>query len=199
MRSLRQEHQGPKTQRVASRNLPMSAVVDRDNREAVGQADYAEYLGQSVRLLREELGDNLVSLALYGSVARGDASTESDLDLLVVLRDAAEVYYERLRPFVSVVRRLRRTAAAAGARERGLLGEPSFVVLTRREALQSRLLYLDMVAEAKLLIDEEGFLRERLDRTGERLRHLGSRRIHTERGWYWELQPNRNSGAAVWL
>jgi uncharacterized protein len=38
------------------------------------------------RLLRE-LEDNLDSLVLYGSVARGDYGRESDIDILVILQD----------------------------------------------------------------------------------------------------------------
>jgi predicted nucleotidyltransferase len=177
----------------------MSALPNSTGRVAVTQADYAEYLEQLVRLLREEIPANLVSLVLYGSVARGQASAESDLDLLVVLRDAPEAYYERLRPFVAVLRRLRRTPAAEQARACGLWGEPSFVILTQSEAAQSRLLYLDMTVEARVLLDEEGFFQARLRRTRQRLRQLGSRRVPTDRGWYWELQPGGKLGEAVYL
>ncbi len=36
--------------------------------------------------LHQALGDDLLSLILYGSYARGDAHLDSDVDLLVVLR-----------------------------------------------------------------------------------------------------------------
>jgi predicted nucleotidyltransferase len=37
--------------------------------------------------LVKELGDELDSLVLYGSVARGDYGRESDIDILVILED----------------------------------------------------------------------------------------------------------------
>jgi predicted nucleotidyltransferase len=48
-----------------------------------------------VALLRERLGDNLVSVLVYGSVARGERwwpgmPIRSDLDLLVLVREALE-------------------------------------------------------------------------------------------------------------
>ena len=38
---------------------------------------------------RNALGDNLVSLVLYGSHARGDATAQSDINLFLVVRDSA--------------------------------------------------------------------------------------------------------------
>ena len=37
-------------------------------------------------------GDNLVSLVVYGSVARGCARRDSDLDLLVIFEDLCRLY-----------------------------------------------------------------------------------------------------------
>jgi hypothetical protein len=39
-------------------------------------------------------GDNLVSLVVYGSVARGRARRDSDLDLLVVFEDLPRGVFE---------------------------------------------------------------------------------------------------------
>ncbi len=44
-------------------------------------------LEKVVPILRRELGDNLVKLLLYGSVARGEATEESDVDLAAVVRE----------------------------------------------------------------------------------------------------------------
>lgn len=52
------------------------------------------------RRAREELGDHIVHIILYGSRARGDYTDDSDIDLLVVVRgiDAKEAD-ERIFPF----------------------------------------------------------------------------------------------------
>ncbi len=52
------------------------------------------------RRAREELGDHIVRIILYGSRARGDYTEDSDIDLLVVVRgiDAKEAD-DRIFPF----------------------------------------------------------------------------------------------------
>jgi len=44
------------------------------------------FLSRARALLQEALGDRLDGVVLYGSVARGDSSSESDIDLLVLLK-----------------------------------------------------------------------------------------------------------------
>lgn len=44
-------------------------------------------LGKLRRYLEELYGDRLVQLVLYGSHARGNAHTESDIDVLIVLKE----------------------------------------------------------------------------------------------------------------
>ena len=46
--------------------------------------------GEFVRRLRRDLPANIVDLRLFGSEARGQASPESDIDVLVVVRPDAE-------------------------------------------------------------------------------------------------------------
>ena len=46
--------------------------------------------GEFVRRLRRDLPANIVGLRLFGSEARGQASPESDIDVLVVVQPDAE-------------------------------------------------------------------------------------------------------------
>lgn len=57
-------------------------------------SDPREVARDIARDLRELYGDNLVEVVLYGSLARGDAHPDSDIDLAVVLRDLAAPWDE---------------------------------------------------------------------------------------------------------
>jgi uncharacterized protein len=49
--------------------------------------NYKSTLKDLKERLVEELGDKLDSIILYGSVARGDFGSESDIDLLLIVED----------------------------------------------------------------------------------------------------------------
>ncbi|MCK4736664.1 MAG: nucleotidyltransferase domain-containing protein [Methanophagales archaeon] len=49
------------------------------------QAEYQEAVNEFVRRAREKYKDKIDSIILFGSVARGEAGSESDIDILVVI------------------------------------------------------------------------------------------------------------------
>ena len=51
-------------------------------------------LEEARRRLEEMYGDRLVRMVLYGSQARDDAREDSDVDVLVILRDDFDVFVE---------------------------------------------------------------------------------------------------------
>lgn len=95
-------------------------------------------------LLAEELGENLVSLALFGSVARGDFRPDSDIDFLVVCESLPSNRFERWDPILAVEERLRREFSGPGAP----LPYISVILKDRREAAYHSPIYLDMVEDA---------------------------------------------------
>ncbi|MEM2732979.1 MAG: nucleotidyltransferase domain-containing protein, partial [Nitrososphaerota archaeon] len=57
-----------------------------------------------ITALRRKLGEDLVSVVLFGSFARGDASRESDIDLLIVGDNLPQSRFDRIRLFDEVER-----------------------------------------------------------------------------------------------
>ncbi len=51
------------------------------------ESKHREAFGKFAEAARDELGDSLSELVLYGSVARGEETDESDVDILVVLEE----------------------------------------------------------------------------------------------------------------
>lgn len=56
----------------------------------VGYDNYKVLLGNIVKLLKFHFGKEFLSCALFGSVARGEAFPQSDIDLLIVHQSCSE-------------------------------------------------------------------------------------------------------------
>jgi predicted nucleotidyltransferase len=56
-----------------------------------------EVVLEFVRRVNEQLNGQLRSIILYGSRARGEAEADSDMDILVVVRDSRSAILERVR------------------------------------------------------------------------------------------------------
>ena len=162
---------------------------------------YKGILERFLELLKETFGDSLVSLVLYGSVARGDAKADSDIDLLLILRDPPNNYHRRLDQVLGVQSDLGREEVYKRMRER-LEIEPflSHIILSKEEADENRYMYLDIVEDAKILYDRDNFFAQRLKVIKERLRELHSKRVWLEDGtWYWDLKPDLKPGEVFTL
>lgn len=169
--------------------------------KGLGFEFYEELLGRFLDLLKEHLGDRLISLVLYGSVARGEAREESDLDLLIILDGVSPNYHRRLDEVLKVQTRLEREQVYE--KMKGALGIApflSYLILSKEEANENRYIYLDMVEDVKILYDRDDFFAKRLKKMKERLRELGSKRIQLKDGtWYWDLKPDLKSGEVFTL
>ncbi len=162
---------------------------------------YKAILERFLELLKETFGDSFVSLVLYGSVARGDARVDSDIDLLLILRDPPNNYHRRLDQVLGVQSDLEREEVYKRMRQRlGIEPFLSHIILSREEAYENRYIYLDMVEDAKILYDRDNFFAQRLKLIKERLRELRSERVWLEDGtWYWDLKPDLKPGEVFTL
>lgn len=145
--------------------------------------------------LQSTLGERLVSVVLFGSVARSDPSATSDIDLLIVADGLPPGQFARKRLLTDADAALEPMLQAAEAA--GIETRLARIVRTRREAERSIPLYLDMTEDAVLLVDRDGFFAAILERVRQSLRRLGSRRIRHGRTWSWDLKPDFKPGDVV--
>ena len=141
---------------------------------------------------REHYGPRLVALAVFGSVGRGTPRPDSDIDLLIVAEGLPRGRVARVAEFAGVETRV--GDALRQMRSEGVTTELSPVLKTPEEVEQGSLLFLDMLEDAKLLVDRDGFLAQRFARFRARLTQLGARRIWRGNAWFWDLKPDYMPG-----
>lgn len=138
-----------------------------------------DILHEVVRCLREQMGDNLMGVVLFGSRARGEATEESDWDLLVVAEHLPTRMLARYRFVKSHLPPLWR-------------GRISILAKTPSE-FESALppLYLDIALDGRILYDPTGYMQHRILQVRRLIQRLGLMR--EKRGkdivWCWQKAP----------
>lgn len=150
------------------------------------QGQLAEFLDR----LKNRFGDGLVTVAVFGSRARGEARADSDLDLLLVAEGFPKSRLDRQLLLLRLARAVSEDFADLIA----------CVPLSPEEASRVQPFYLGMLSGHELLHDRAGFFRAVLERLRRRLGELGSRRLVDEDGYeYWDLKPDWKPGDVVEL
>lgn len=152
---------------------------------------------QYAQVAQQVLGDNLTSVVLYGSVARGEAAPGSDIDLLVICRQLPGGLFSRHQVLEPVRERIRPLLDALWAQ--GCCSDLSEVIKTEQEALHTVPPYLDMTEDALLLYDQGGFFASILQRLKDRLKALGAQHKRMGRVRYWDLKPDFQPGEVIEL
>lgn len=156
---------------------------------------YRSLIGKLLDALLAYFGENLVSLVVFGSVARGSAKPDSDIDLLIVVKALPEGRLERQRLFLEVEKCLEQDVNRLW--ETGIYADFSPIILSVEEARRIRPIYLDMIEDAIIVYDRNNFFRGVLERLRARLMELGAKRVWVGGKWYWILKPDIKFGEVV--
>jgi uncharacterized protein len=142
-----------------------------------------------VSRIRDHYATRLVTLAIFGSYARGEPRLGSDLDLLLVLASAdGPGRSSRTEDFVHHVeqpcdQQLQKLF------EEGISMELSPLILVREEARNFNPLYLDMATSCRILEDRDGFFEGVLNQVRRQMSRWGSERMDVGGRWLWEIRP----------
>ena len=155
-------------------------------------ARYDSILARLLAELRDAYGARLVACAVFGSVGRGTARHDSDIDLLIVARGLPRGRVNRVEEFLPVEVRLEPALGSEGPGHAPIALSPVFK--SPEEVDAGSPLFLDLVEDARILYDPEGLLAGCLNRLRARLRELGAQRIWRGNAWYWDLKPDLKPG-----
>lgn len=108
-----------------------------------------------IQLLSEKIktyyGDNLISVVLFGSQARGTPRPDSNIDLLIVLSRAPKGRLKRTEDFTELEETLE--PYLQNLRKKGIYTYINPVIKTKEEILKGSPLLLDIVEDGKILLN----------------------------------------------
>lgn len=146
-------------------------------------------------MLKEAFGEDVIlSFALFGSVARGDARPDSDIDVLIVHKP---VDFRPVGRFVDVIMDLREGDEYQRLKAEGFSPDPYPILMTEKEMYERPLILLDIMDHG-IIIYDSGVLKKRFESLRKRLDELGTKKVVLEDGsWYWVLKPDWKPGEVI--
>lgn len=153
-------------------------------------------LGEKIKdAVLKVFGEQLVSLVLFGSYARGEPRPGSDIDLLIVLRTLPVERMELHELLDKVEENLKELYSSF--EKIGYKPVLSPVVLDMNIASRIRPLYLDIIFDAKILFDENDFIKNVFERLRKKLEAFHAERKRLGKLWYVVLKKDYRFGEVI--
>lgn len=174
---------------------PLLKVTDRAVAKKLDYQVYKEFIQIFLDNLEERMKGDLLAVVLYGSVARGNARPESDIDLLILYRkgeiDINDAY---------VISSLKADESPKYQQlyMNDIYGEISPMLMTLEEIRKNPLILLDIMEEGIILFEQDKCFTRLLKKMKAKTKKLGSRKMNLPDGsWYWELKPTWKPGELI--
>lgn len=159
--------------------------------------EYRGLIEEYCSAIKKHFEGRLVSICVFGSVARGEPTPQSDIDVLVVAEGLPECFIARAEETAHIRGRIKQTPAYRSLRALGRSGLISSVFLTKLEVKSHPPILLDMLDDGIIIYDRGSFLKDVLNEIKDRLRELGAKKVVSKRGHYWVLKPDVKPGEVV--
>lgn len=157
---------------------------------------YLNYARLIADKLEETLQNALISVLLFGSVARGEAGESSDIDILIIAKKFGSE--GRFEVFNAIEKDLKTLDEYQELKDNKLGTLISPVPLTPSEVENNPSILLDMVTDGIILYDVDDFIENKMKSLRKKLKKMGSKKIFLDdKRYFWDLKPDYKLGEVV--
>jgi predicted nucleotidyltransferase len=150
---------------------------------------YKALLNDFIEILKESFKDNLLSVVLYGSVAKGTSRKESDIDLCLIFKSLPVSRHKRTLLIFPLVKALREKDSYKVLYREGYIPETSPILYTAEEIQETKPIFLDMVEDGIILMDD-GIWKTKKQEIKQKMKKLGTRKVVlANKDYYWIIKP----------
>ena len=125
--------------------------------------EYANYLNlllkDFISILKNEWGDNLTSVIVYGISRKRISHVQSDVDLLIICKNLPHSKWERYDLIMKTIAKLEPKVEEL-YNQIGIHVYISPILKTQKEADQINKTYFDLVKEGEILLDNHDFFKK---------------------------------------
>jgi predicted nucleotidyltransferase/DNA-binding HxlR family transcriptional regulator len=161
-----------------------------ENIERIPHMHLAFAIKKYCEILNKLLGDRLLSIMLFGSIARGDWNKNSDIDILVIAEEWEDKpVWIRIKELNKAKKELEESLEYLEAVKLGYWPIIQNYPLSVNEAKKFNRIFLDAIIDGIILYDKEKFLTRQLESLRKNLKEMGSIRVTLpNRKFYWVLK-----------
>ena len=151
---------------------------------------YTPLIRDFIELLKVTFKDNAVSAILFGSVTRGKARKDSDVDMCLIFKSLPRSRHKRTLLIYPIIKALRDRESSRILYNEGYIPEIAPILYTIDELQDTKPIFLDITEDGIILLDD-GTLKKKMDETKRRMKELGTHKVVLQNGdYYWVLKPN---------
>lgn len=159
---------------------------------------YYNIIEKLKQLLIEYYKERLTSIVIFGSVGSDRFTPESDIDVLIIIKNAPkgrsnrffEYYYNVMQKLENDIRTLLKEGI-------NILISP--VIKTEEETKYGSPLFIEMTEGCKILYDENDFFNGILNELKEKMKKYNSQKVYFKGKYYWKLKPDYKWGEEIEL
>lgn len=160
----------------------VNAMRSTNEPNALGVEDYRDLLNVFIKEVNIQLSDSILSLVLFGSASRGEATGNSDLDIFTFFDDNKMTREQVNNKLISIIHNLRKHDEYKKLAEKGIYPEIYPFLISKSQSDNSLWAFFDSTEEGIILKDSQDFGKKLIEKTKVKIANLGGRRVSLANG-----------------